>query len=299
MVSMFAWIVFADMADNCIFLLGGVTLGQSGWSISEHIGMRVFGKVVSYGHLGNSWKINITIKWLLYKTLKKIDSGVLSGPRVGLASVLFQHYFLFSPFPYFSFRDWILATPTQTHFESRRFQASYYLYLCFQFWYIIQSLHIRLFNSFISFLFVVLYMFCALRSNKRVNKNKLIKYDLISFFQNHACTEYSIKKICGESEVRGWNEFMHRIQQVLTTLELIPNCRVLAHTSKTIELQFNSIVAILLDATSTSNESCSAELNFFLSADTIYNCVGILYWGCNNRSTNWMPQFNSPSWHHL
>ena len=42
------------MADNCIFLLVRVTLGQSGWSISEHIGMRFFGKVVSYGHLGTS-----------------------------------------------------------------------------------------------------------------------------------------------------------------------------------------------------------------------------------------------------
>ena len=41
-----------NIADNCIFLIGGVTLGQSGWSFSEHIGMRVFGKVVSYGHLG-------------------------------------------------------------------------------------------------------------------------------------------------------------------------------------------------------------------------------------------------------
>ena len=49
---MSASILIADIADNCIFLLGGVTLGQSGWSSSEHIGMNVFGKVVSYGHLG-------------------------------------------------------------------------------------------------------------------------------------------------------------------------------------------------------------------------------------------------------
>ena len=41
---MSASILVAYIADNCIFLLGGVTLGQSGWSSSEHIGMNVLEK---------------------------------------------------------------------------------------------------------------------------------------------------------------------------------------------------------------------------------------------------------------
>ena len=42
------------MADiySCIFWLGGVTLGQCGWSGSEDIRMDVFGKVVSRGPFG-------------------------------------------------------------------------------------------------------------------------------------------------------------------------------------------------------------------------------------------------------
>ena len=39
-------ILVVDIADDCIFFLGEVTLGQSGWSISEHIGMHVSRKVV-------------------------------------------------------------------------------------------------------------------------------------------------------------------------------------------------------------------------------------------------------------
>ena len=61
--GMSASILVVDIADNCILLLGGVTLGQSGWSVSKHIGMIVPGEVpgvVSYGLLGrNSRKINI------------------------------------------------------------------------------------------------------------------------------------------------------------------------------------------------------------------------------------------------
>ena len=49
---MYASILVVDIADNCIFSLGGVTLGQSGWSIGEHIGMHVFEKLVSYGPFG-------------------------------------------------------------------------------------------------------------------------------------------------------------------------------------------------------------------------------------------------------
>ena len=41
-----------DIGDNCIFLLGGVTLGQFGWSVSKHTGVHVFGKVVSCGQFG-------------------------------------------------------------------------------------------------------------------------------------------------------------------------------------------------------------------------------------------------------
>ena len=51
---MSALIHVVDTVDNSKFLLGGVTLGQSGWSVSEHIGMHIFGKVVSYGPFGTS-----------------------------------------------------------------------------------------------------------------------------------------------------------------------------------------------------------------------------------------------------
>ena len=54
--SMSASILDVDIANNCIFMLGGVTLGQSGSSVSEHIGMHVFGKVVSYGSFGTPEK---------------------------------------------------------------------------------------------------------------------------------------------------------------------------------------------------------------------------------------------------
>ena len=46
---MYASLLILDVTDNCVFRLGGVILGQSGWSIIEHIEMHVFGKVVSYG----------------------------------------------------------------------------------------------------------------------------------------------------------------------------------------------------------------------------------------------------------
>ena len=42
-------ILVVDIADYCIFLIGEVTLDQSGWSTSENIEMLVFGKIVSYG----------------------------------------------------------------------------------------------------------------------------------------------------------------------------------------------------------------------------------------------------------
>ena len=45
---MYTSIHVADIADNCIFLLGGVTLGQSEWSNGENIGTNVFRKVVPY-----------------------------------------------------------------------------------------------------------------------------------------------------------------------------------------------------------------------------------------------------------
>ena len=44
--SMSASILVAYIAVNCIFSLGGVTLGQSGWSVSKYIGLHVLGKVV-------------------------------------------------------------------------------------------------------------------------------------------------------------------------------------------------------------------------------------------------------------
>ena len=90
---MSASIHVADIADNCIFLLGGVTLGQSGWSSSKHIGMNVFGNVVSYGHLGTPGRSTSPSNDFYAKNLKKIDFGVLSGPRVGLASVNNWWYF--------------------------------------------------------------------------------------------------------------------------------------------------------------------------------------------------------------
>ena len=80
-------ILVVDIADNCIFLLGGVTLGQSGWSISKHIEMHVFGKVLSYGLFGTPGRSTSPSIDFYTKNFKKIDFGVLSGPRVGLASV--------------------------------------------------------------------------------------------------------------------------------------------------------------------------------------------------------------------
>ena len=84
---MAASIRIAYIADNCIFLLGGVTLGQSGWSSSVHIEMNVFGKVVSYGHLGTPGRSTSPSNDFYTKNQKKIDFGVFSGPRVDLATV--------------------------------------------------------------------------------------------------------------------------------------------------------------------------------------------------------------------
>ena len=81
--SMSAPILIANIADNCIFLLGGVTLGQSGWSIREHIGMNVFGKVVSYGHLGTPGRSSSPSNDFYTKKSKK--STLVSSPDPGLA----------------------------------------------------------------------------------------------------------------------------------------------------------------------------------------------------------------------
>ena len=75
--SMHASIPVVDIADNYIFLLGGVTLCQSGWSVSKHIGMHVFGKVASYGPFGTPGRSSSPSNDSFTKKLKE---SILLGP---------------------------------------------------------------------------------------------------------------------------------------------------------------------------------------------------------------------------
>ena len=78
--SMSASILVVDIADNCIFLLGGVTLGQSGWSTSKHIEMLVFGKVVAYGPLGTPGRSTSPSNYFYARNLKNRLWGPLRTP---------------------------------------------------------------------------------------------------------------------------------------------------------------------------------------------------------------------------
>ena len=91
--SMSASILVVVIADNCIFLLvRRVTLGQSEWSVSKHIKMHIFGKVVSYGPFetlgrsasqSNDFYTKNSKDWL-WGPIR----GVLSGPQVGLVLIV-------------------------------------------------------------------------------------------------------------------------------------------------------------------------------------------------------------------
>ena len=61
-------------------------MGQSGWSTSEHIGMLVFRKLVSCSPFGTPVDQHHHQMTHMRK-IQKIDFEVLSGPRVGFASV--------------------------------------------------------------------------------------------------------------------------------------------------------------------------------------------------------------------
>ena len=66
--------------DICKFLLGGVTLGRSGWSMSAHLGMHVYGKVVSYGTLGTSGRSTSPSNDLYTANLKNRLWGPIRTP---------------------------------------------------------------------------------------------------------------------------------------------------------------------------------------------------------------------------
>ena len=78
--SISASILVVDIADNCIFWLGGVTLGQSGWSTSEHIVMHVFGKVVSHGPFGTPGRSTSPSNDFYTKNLKNRLWGLFRTP---------------------------------------------------------------------------------------------------------------------------------------------------------------------------------------------------------------------------
>ena len=69
-------------------------MGHSVWSTSEHIKMLVFGKVVSYMVLLELLEDQHHHQMTVMRKLKKIDFGVLSGPRVDLAIVNYPPIYL-------------------------------------------------------------------------------------------------------------------------------------------------------------------------------------------------------------
>ena len=84
---MCASILVVDIADNCIFLLGGVTLGQSGDQVVNLLEciMHVFGKVVTCGLFETPARSTLPSNDFCTKN-SKILLCVLSGTRVpGLA----------------------------------------------------------------------------------------------------------------------------------------------------------------------------------------------------------------------